>query len=287
MKTTLLWICVLIIACTGIRQAFSQDIIHLKNGEEIKANVREIETDIIKYKRFDNPEGPSYTLQKSEVSTIFYANGTHDEFDALPKPGSGTFTDARDGKTYKTITIGNQTWMAENLAYKATKGCWAYDDNEANVAIYGYLYNWETAKTACPDGWHLPSEAEYKVLFEYLGGKKAAPIKLKSTMGWAVNLENDSLTAKQKAQQAKRSIVTDGNGNNVSGFSAMPGGWRGGPNAYGKIGVNGYWWSSTQDYDYNADNTSWSLTLYSRFSYLDWTCLAMWDFAYSVRCIKD
>ncbi|HOY30577.1 MAG TPA: FISUMP domain-containing protein [Bacteroidales bacterium] len=287
MKVKLLWICTLIIAFMGIRQVFSQDIIRLKNGNEIKANVREIETDVIKYKRFDNPEGPSYTLQKSEIATIIYANGTHDEFDVLTGPVNGTFKDARDSKTYKTVTIGNQTWMAENLAYKATKGCWAYNDNEANVAIYGYLYNWETAKTVCPAGWHLPSEAEYKALFDCLGGKKAAPIKLKSNTGWAVSVENDSLTAKQKAQQAKRCIVTDGNGTNESGFSAIPGGWRGGPKAYDKIGVNGYWWSSTQDYDYNADFTSWSLTLYSRYSYLDWTCLAMWDFGYSVRCIKD
>jgi uncharacterized protein (TIGR02145 family) len=287
MKTKLLWIWVLIIACTGVSRAFSQDIIHLKNGNEIKASVREIETDVIKYKRSDNPDGPVYSLQKSEISTIIYANGTRDEFDKMPNPKSATFTDPRDGKTYKTITIGNQTWMAENLAYKAAKGCWAYDDNEANVAIYGYLYNWETAKTVCPAGWHLPSEAEFKALFEYLGGKKAAPVKLKSTTGWAVEIEKDSLTAKQKALRDKRCIVLDGNGNNQSGFSALPGGWRGGPKAYNKMGVNGYWWSSTQDYDYNPSQTSYSLTLFSRFSYLDWTCLALWDFAYSVRCIKD
>jgi uncharacterized protein (TIGR02145 family) len=287
MKTTLLWICVILIVCTGISKAFSQDVIRLKNGNEIKAYVKEIETEVIKYKRFDNPEGPSYSLQKSEISVIIYANGTRDEFDVLPGYTNGTFTDARDGKTYKTVIIGNQTWMAENLAYKATKGCWAYDDNEANVAKYGYLYNWETAKTVCPVGWHLPSEAEFIAMIQHLGGKKEAPAKLKSATGWAVRVENDSLTAKQNAWQAKNCIVADGNGNNESGFSALPGGWRGGPKAYSKIGENGYWWSATQDTDYNATQTSWSLTLYSRFSYLDWTCLAMWDFAYSVRCVKD
>lgn len=287
MKTTLLWICVILIVCTGISKAFSQDVIRLKNGNEIKAYVKEIETEVIKYKRFDNPEGPSYSLQKSEISVIIYANGTRDEFDVLPGYTNGTFTDARDGKTYKTVIIGNQTWMAENLAYKATKGCWAYDDNDANVAKYGYLYNWETAKTVCPVGWHLPSEAEFIAMIQHLGGKKEAPAKLKSATGWAVRVENDSLTAKQKARQAKNCIVADGNGNNESGFSALPGGWRGGPKAYSKIGENGYWWSATQDTDYNATQTSWSLTLYSRFSYLDWTCLAMWDFAYSVRCVKD
>jgi uncharacterized protein (TIGR02145 family) len=287
MKTKLFWIWLIIINCVAISRVFSQDTIQLKDGTEVKAIVKEVETYTIKYKRYDNQEGPVYTVQKSDVAVINYANGTRDEFNNLPEPRSGVFTDFRDGKTYKTITIGNMTWMAENLAYKAPKGCWAYDDNESNVATYGYLYNWETAKTVCPIGWHLPSEAEFKALFEFLGGKKAAPNKLKSASGWAVEVEKDTLTAKQKEQQTKRCIVLNGNGNNESGFSALPGGWRGGPKAYNKMGVNGYWWSATQDYDYNAGQTSWSLTLYSRFSYLDWTCLAMWDFAYSVRCVKD
>ena len=79
-------------------------------------------------------------------------------------------TDLRDGKIYKVTTIGTQKWMAENLAYKTEKGCWAYDNNVANVKIYGYLYNWETAKKSCPKGWHLPSKTEWEILINFLGG---------------------------------------------------------------------------------------------------------------------
>jgi uncharacterized protein (TIGR02145 family) len=81
---------------------------------------------------------------------------------------TGNFTDPRDGKTYKTVEIGTQTWMAENLAYKVEKGCWAYDNNQSNVKTYGYLYDWKIAKEVCPSGWHLPSDSEWTILSDYL-----------------------------------------------------------------------------------------------------------------------
>jgi len=99
---------------------------------------------------------------------------------SLSAQEKGTFTDSRDGKTYKTVKIGTQTWTAENLAFKSNNGCWAYDDEVANAAIYGYLYNWETAKAACPKGWHLPSVEEWTILVNYLGGDSIAGGKLKA-----------------------------------------------------------------------------------------------------------
>ncbi len=82
----------------------------------------------------------------------------------------GTFTDNRDGKTYKTVNIGYQTMMAENLSYKANSSCLAYDNNESNVAKYGYLYDRETAKNICPTGWHLPDKEEFETLLQNIGG---------------------------------------------------------------------------------------------------------------------
>jgi len=78
------------------------------------------------------------------------------------------FVDSRDGQEYKTILIGTQTWLAENLNYNA-EGSNCYDNDPDNCAKYGRLYNWETANKICPQGWHLPSEREWKVLVDYTG----------------------------------------------------------------------------------------------------------------------
>lgn len=85
---------------------------------------------------------------------------------------TGSFTDPRDGKVYKTVKIGDYWMMAENLAFKPETGnYWAYNNDESNVAIYGYLYDWETAMNVAPEGWHVPSRTEWMRIQRKLGAK--------------------------------------------------------------------------------------------------------------------
>jgi len=177
---------------------------------------------------------------------------------------TGTFTDLRDGKVYKTIVIGSQTWMAENLAFKTINGCWAYDNIQSNVAIYGYLYDWATAKKACPAGWHLPTDTEWTTLTTYLGGDSIAGRKLKSTLNWI----NPTTTT------------------NSSGFTAIPGGYKNVNESYNMIGYWGYWWSATENYSDNSTDYAWFRFMYYNISEISSYYLHK-DSGLSVRCIKD
>lgn len=79
----------------------------------------------------------------------------------------GSFTDPRDGHVYRTAEIGNYVWMSDNLAYKASSGCYALNDADSNVVKYGYLYTFKVAQNVCPQGWHLPTVMEAKSLYDY------------------------------------------------------------------------------------------------------------------------
>lgn len=140
-----------------------------------------------------------------------------------------TFTDSRDNKEYKYAKIGTQEWMTENFAFKADSGCWAYDNDEANVAKYGYLYTCETAKNICPDGWHLPSAEECNVLIDYLGGQFEAFNKMlvPGDNSWGMN-NSDKIT-------------------NSSGFSALPAGcYMENVSKFMYINEFASWWTSTE-----------------------------------------
>ena len=137
------------------------------------------------------------------------------------------FKDSRDGKTYKKVTIGNQTWMAENLNFDAT-GSVCYDNNSNNCAVYGRLYTWEAAKDACPEGWRLPTNTGWTTLENYVVGLYAEKgNKLKSTSGWYNN----------------------GNGSDDYGFSALPGGSGDGSGNFFSLGRAGNWWDDQSNTD--------------------------------------
>jgi uncharacterized protein (TIGR02145 family) len=142
----------------------------------------------------------------------------------------GTFTDSRDGQKYKTVKIGTQTWMAENMNVK-TGTSWCYGDDESNCKKYGRLYAWSTAaKMACPNGWRLPSREEWDKLVKATGGEKTAGKKLKAKSGW--NRDDDKNVS--------------GDGTDDFGFSALPGGNRR-SNGYFGDGYYSLWWSASDD----------------------------------------
>jgi len=166
------------------------------------------------------------------------------------------------GKTYRTVKIGIQIWMAENLNYAGPNGdvgkC--YDNDPANGEKYGRLYTLEEAMKVCPPGWHLPSKEEWEILMAFAGGEKIAGKKLKAKSGW----------------------FEDGNGTDDYGFSALPGGYGSSGGSFGSVGYGGYWWSSSE-----GDSRS----AYSRYMYYD-NEYASWDydgksFLFSVRCLQD
>jgi uncharacterized protein (TIGR02145 family) len=149
----------------------------------------------------------------------------------LSAPPTRTFTDGRDGRTYKMVKIGNQTWMAENLNYQTDSGSWCYMDSISYCDKYGRLYDWETAQTVCPDGWRLPEAYGlygWERLAATAGGWKNAGKKLKSKSGWRDN--------KGKS----------GNGTDDYGFSALPGGRRFPGGSFSAIGFISDWWSATE-----------------------------------------
>ncbi len=189
----------------------------------------------------------------------------------------GTMTDSRDGKTYKTVKIGDKVWMAENLNYKTDKSKCLVNKPE-NCEKYGRLYFWKEALNACPDGWHLPSEVELEELrvlaVEKYGENNEIGTMLKSRSGWK---KHDS-TGK------------NGNGTDRLGFGALPAGYYDGYNsAFYDGGRGASFWSSTGGRG-NPSLTSGPNVAYGLFldSYgRDSLYPKAKSYAFSVRCIKN
>lgn len=223
-------------------------------------------------------------------------SGTDQSYDNGGVPGESvnTLKDSRDGHTYKTVVIGSQTWMAENLNYDpgdvsamgsyAWSGC--YDDDVNNCSVYGRLYTWEVAMNnascargsacspagqvqgICPDGWHLPSESEWSTLFNAVGGKDVAGNELKSTSGWL-------------------SDCTGCNGNGTYGFAVLPAGGRIEYNKFYGQGEYAYFWSSTEAEGYAIDPKYSSIGFYFDIVPSVGDASPIKYYAYSVRCLRN
>ena len=219
-----------------------------------------------------------------------------------PEIDYGSMTDSRDGQIYKTVKIGNQVWMAENLNYADSVKTpslmgknWCYANKAENCAVAGRLYTWAAAidsvklatdadnpqdcgygKTCmlpakvqgiCPDGWHLPTKTEWETLFIEAGGKSTAEKNLKSQNGWNIS-----------------------NGTDAFGFSAIPAGfgrtWFPEGFYFFYKGDYAFFWSATESIEYIGNIQAYSMELDYDYELenLDESYKA---FAYSVRCLKD
>jgi len=178
------------------------------------------------------------------------------------------FTDPRDGKQYPYVEISGKTWMAANLDYVVEGSSRCYNDFDENCETYGRLYNFAATANACPEGWHLPSDAEWTALTTAIGGLAGTAAKLKAASGWVSNGTDDY------------------------GFAALPG-------SYGNLSTGnylaleqaivefgiargGFWWSASKiaangSYIRHIGPTAASITrIDNDFSRL-----------YSLRCVKD
>ncbi|MDP2338459.1 MAG: fibrobacter succinogenes major paralogous domain-containing protein [Bacteroidota bacterium] len=205
-----------------------------------------------------------------------------DPYDA----NSGTFTDKRDNHSYKWVKIGDQIWMAENLAYlpylcapDAQCGIYVYDyqgtgSASVNYSTYGCLYNWETALKICPEGWHLPSDEEWMNLELFLG-MKFEDLDRTDIRGIGVNVGG-----KLKETGSLHWIDPNTGATNETGFSALPGGCFE-TNRFHSIGIEGYFWSA------DAVNHSGACRFFCNANGLS----ARWFFektmGLSIRCVKN
>jgi uncharacterized protein (TIGR02145 family) len=193
-----------------------------------------------------------------------------------------------DGNSYRIVTIGTQTWMAENLrSTKFTNGtsiqlmedasvwgswssgtgyCWYNNDMAKYKDTYGALYNCNAVRDwvyrLCPTGWHVPSVDEWSILESYLGGWSVAGDKLKEigTTHWR----------------------TGNAGTNSSGFTALPGGTRGDNGSFGQLGSTGYWWTTSL---FSGGLVGYRSMSYNKSS-VDWATANRLN-GFSVRCLKD
>ncbi len=202
----------------------------------------------------------------------------------------GAFTDSRDGSSYQYTNIGTQTWMMRNLEYlpsvspstveSETEAHWYVYDYEgtdlfaakasANYKTYGTLYNWKAAQGACPAGWHLPTDAEWKTLEMYLGLTQADADYVGSRGSIAIKMKNQS-------GWSSGNVST-----NSSGFSIIPGGFTYPRGGFGNMGNMAQFWTATE----TDASQAWTRVFYGVGPGVDRIGLYK-SRGYSVRCLKD
>ena len=229
----------------------------------------------------------TYYIRAYATNSVGTSYGEQKSFSTLE--GFGTLTDPRDSRVYKWVAIGTQKWMSENLAFlpsvsPSTDGsettafyyAYGYEGSivssakaTVNYTTYGILYNWPASLTACPAGWHLPSDVEWTTLTNYLGGEEIAGGKLKET---GTNYWTSPNTG----------------ANNETGFSALPGGNHRDNNGSANLYTDASFWTSTENIPEQGPHWAWGRQLYyATDNVYRYNGYNRRSYGYSVRCIKD
>lgn len=222
---------------------------------------------------------------------FFYGCADNDPLESEPfvdhTGETGTVTDI-DGNVYNYIGIGGQIWMEENLKVTHFRNgeeipevsdytLWyntftaarcSYDNNPANSAIYGHMYNWHAVsdpRNIAPEGWHVPSDDEWDALINWSGGPDSAGVKLKEAGFGHWSAPNEGAT-------------------NESGFTALPGGWRINMGYFYDLNTRGYWWTVSNDY--LPSNMATAYGMYNDSLKVEDLAIIT-NFGLYVRCVKD
>lgn len=243
-------------ACSDVREmprpqlsSSSEQIIETSSSEEIESSSSEV----IESSSVELP--PSSSSEAPKRPKPVPPSSSSAEPDRCAGAPNAALCDKRDGRIYRTVRIGGQVWMAENLKFQAS-GSWCYEDKPENCSTYGRLYKWTTAvglddsylsKSArdllatevrgiCPEGWHVPTSAEMKTL--YSGLRK----KLKALKDSVVEGVGTSLKKKDGWEESDEAPP----GTDRFGFGAVPGGYRNSNGVFNYLGQDCNFWVASE-----------------------------------------
>ncbi len=273
----------------------------MANIEELATEIWILQVDAYNSNNLIIYTGSTKVNVKSGTTTIvqLHLNPLTGGLEIIVTWGERTVTDI-DGNIYKTVKIGNQIWMAENLKVTRYRNGdpipdgsqigdysneiepqyrFAYNDNERYVAIYGRLYTWYVVndeRNICPIGWHIPSDEEYRELELYLGMSEL-------DTGLICSLENNIISGKLKERGTLHWNSPNVGATNESGFTALPAGYRQRYNDnFDFLGSYACFWTSTEHDGINA----WYRHLYSETSGICRT-RNLKNYGFSIRCVKN